>query len=180
MPSLLLGCGHKHTKQIMRTPDDDWVYPLIKVDMNPKCGADIVLDLSLTQHGIQLPFPANHFDEIGAFHVLEHWGAQGDWKAYLNEFAEYWRILKPNGLMYILVPIGELAFGDIGHTRFFSGNHFWFLSKTWHERQRAEGTNATDYSWYWKHDFEPQLIQQDTGGKQLAVVLKKVADASQD
>jgi SAM-dependent methyltransferase len=179
MPSLLLGCGHNHSKQILLKPDDDWVQPLVKVDMNPNCGADILHDLSLTQHGIQLPFPANHFDEIGAFHVLEHWGAQGDWKAYFNEFAEYWRILKPGGLMFILVPIGDLAFCDIGHTRFFSPNHFGFLWKKYHDDQRAAGTNATDYRWYWKHDFEPLMIH-DMDGKQLAVVLKKVVHASQD
>jgi SAM-dependent methyltransferase len=179
MPSLLLGCGHKHTKQILRTPDDDWVQPLVKMDIDPNCGADILYDLSLTQHGIHLPFAANHFDEIGAFHVLEHWGAQGDWKAFFTEFAEYWRILKPNGLMYILVPTGALAFGDPGHTRFFSGNHFGFLSKKFNAQQRENKTNATDYSWYWKHDFETVLMH-DFGGEQLAVVLKKVVDASQD
>jgi SAM-dependent methyltransferase len=178
MPSLLLGCGKDHSKRIKKTPDDDWVYPLVKMDMNPHCGADILYDLSLTQHKIQLPFPANHFDEIGAFDVLEHWGAQGDWKAYFNEFAEYWRILKPDGLMYIIVPIGAAALYDPGHTRFFSPAHFGFLSQSWYEAQDATGAPATDYRWYWKHDFEP-VLHREVNGAHLAVILKKVVNASQ-
>jgi SAM-dependent methyltransferase len=179
MASLLLGCGRNHTKRLHLEGKPEWSEPLTKVDINPNCGADILYDLSLTQHGIRLPFEDNSFDEIGAFDVLEHWGAQGDWKAYFKEFAEYWRILKPNGVMYIIVPIGESAFTDPGHTRFFSECHFWFLDQKWYDHAHEVGTPATDYRWFWKHDFEPLLIIKQ--GPALGVALRKrVADASQN
>jgi SAM-dependent methyltransferase len=174
MASLLLGCGNDHSKRIKKSPDEDWSQPLTTMDMDPNCGANILYDLSLTQHKIRLPFEDETFDEIGAFDVLEHWGAQGDWKAYFNEFAEYWRILKPDGLMYIIVPIGGDALADIGHTRFFSVDNFKFLAQDWYTKQLELGQNITDYRWYWKRNFVTVHLE-NTGGHHLAAILKKVA-----
>ena len=179
MASLLLGCGNDHSKRLSRAGDDDWSQPLTKMDMDPNCGADILYDLSLTQHGIQLPFADETFDEIGAFDVLEHWGAQGDWKAYFTEFAEYWRILKPDGLMYIIVPVGPDALADIGHTRFFSIDNFKFLAQNWYEVQLGLGQNVTDYRWFWKRNILT-VHMVTSGDHHIAVVLKKVIDGNQD
>ena len=174
MASLLLACGNDRSKQIKRSEDDDWSQPLTTIDIDPNCGADIKWDLSKT--GIphcRLPFDDDTFDEIGAFNVLEHWGSQGDWKFYFTEFAEYWRILKPDGVMLIIVPIGVDALADIGHTRFFSMDSFKFLAQKWYEIELGKGKNVSDYRWFWKHNFET-LHLENIGNHHIGAILKKV------
>lgn len=147
----------------------EWALPLIRVDMDPSCEPDYVLDL--TQH--PLPFDDNYFDEIGAYDVLEHWGAQGDWKAWFNEFEEYWRILKPGGQMSILVPTGPDFLADPGHTRHIGASWFKFLSQKEYEAHHEAGICMTDYRWYWKKDFDVLFIQA-VGNHHIATVIQKV------
>src|SRR5690242_13022137 len=100
--SLLLGCGNSRVKKLWRQSESpDWKGDLTTLDMNPNCGADVVHDLEQRP----LPFPDETFDELAAYDVLEHIGRQGDWKGFFDEFAEYWRILKPGGDFGIVVPV---------------------------------------------------------------------------
>lgn len=179
MPSLLIGCGHSRTKNVYFPDNQNWVEPLITVDMNPDCGADVVMTMDgLGQRswrhpfGKRLPFPDNHFDEVGAFNCMEHWGAQGDWRAYFDEMAEYHRVMKPGALFYILVPIGDDAYADPGHTRFFHVNHFGFLSQGFYEENGKLMTCYTDYKWYWKKNFDVLVLQKQQD-HHLAVILRK-------
>lgn len=166
--ALLLGCGRDHRRKVRLSDQaaDFSDVDLTLCDMDPNCGADVVCDLDVRP----LPFADEQFDELHAYDVLEHLGRQGDWKGYFDEFAEYWRILKPGGKFYVLVPIGGDAFADPGHTRFFGTNHFLFLSRSRYET--PEGVQKTDYRWYWKRDFDVQLIERH-GNHHLAVILKK-------
>lgn len=166
--ALLLGCGRDHRRKMR--PQNDGPVELIKLDMSPDVGADYVWNLD--QH--PLPFEDESFDELHAYDVLEHLGTQGDWRGFFDEFAEYWRILKPGGRFYIQVPIGASHFADPGHTRFFGANHFRFLS----QRVYEQSERITDYRWYWKRDFEVEYMEQwqDEGAKEphvLAVILRK-------
>ncbi len=168
MPSLLLGCGHNRTKKFYLAGEEEWVKPLVTLDMGDNCGADVVWNLDVRP----LPFPDDYFDEIGAYDVLEHIGRQGDWKGFFDEFSEYHRILKPGGRFGIVVPIGNDYFADPGHTRFFSPTWFAFLSQREIARNLQEGRAITDYRWYWKKDFNI-LSMRDEGGHHLAVMLEK-------
>lgn len=150
MPSLLLGCGNSRIKKVALSGATDWTGELITLDMNPECGADFVHNLDVRP----LPFNDEQFDEIAAYDVLEHIGRQGDWKGFFEEFAEYWRILKPGGLFGIIVPYGQDWHADPGHTRFFSPWWFRFLDQDWYARELANGQPVTDYRWFWKRDFE--------------------------
>lgn len=125
--------------------------------MNPDCNADIVWDLE--KH--PLPFADEEFDEIGAYDVLEHLGRQGDWKGFFDEFAEYWRILKPGGLFGIIVPVNRDALADPGHTRFFSKVQFGFLNQTFYEERIGADEPVTDYRWYWKRNFEIKFMEEN-------------------
>lgn len=168
MASLLLGCGNDRRKKVALADAPDWNLPLTTVDMNPNCGADVVCDLD--RH--PLPFEDNSFDELGAFDLLEHLGKQGDWQGWFDECADYWRILKPGGRFYILVPLGGDALADPGHTRFFSMNAFCFLCQEFYERNLSEGRPVTDYRWYWKHNFN--IVDHDqSSGHHLSVILEK-------
>lgn len=168
MPSLLLGCGNSREKKVAFIGQEKWTGDLVTVDMNPNCGADIVHDLDVRP----LPFDDEQFDEIGCYDVLEHLGRQGDWKGWFEEFAEYWRILKPGGLFGCLVPIGKDALADPGHTRFFSASYWRFLDQNFYARELAEGRPVTDYRWFWKRDFE-ELYIENFEGHHLAVILRK-------
>lgn len=167
MPSLLLGCGHSRVKKVYLDENPEWVKPLVTMDMGADCSPDHVWDLE----NRPLPFEDNTFDEMGAFDVLEHIGRQGDWRGFFDEFAEYHRIMKPGGLFYIIVPLGEDRFADPGHTRFFSATWFAFLSQKEIERNLAEGRPITDYRWYWKKDFDILFVDQSS--HHLSVVLRK-------
>ena len=166
--SLLLGAGNSRQKRCAFADSPDWAGDLVTIDMNPNCGADIVWDLETHP----LPFPDEEFDELGAFDVLEHIGRCGDWRGYFDEFAEYWRILKPGGRFFLIVPIGADAFADPGHTRFFSLNWFGFLNQRFYEEALAAGQPVTDYRWYWKRHFEIDMHQK-VSDHHLAVILRK-------
>jgi len=170
--SLLLGCGNSREKKITWEGNTEWAGELTTLDMDPNCGADIVMDYGVLQYGVRLPFDGETFDEIGAFDTLEHVGRQGDWRGFFTEFAEYHRVLKSGGLMYVIVPIGKDAYADPGHTRFFSVNHFGFLSQAFYERNLAQGTSCTDYRWFYKKDFDI-LYLDESGGHHIACVLRK-------
>lgn len=164
MASLLIGCGGDRRKKVADKSNLEWSQPLVTLDMNPNCGADIVHDLEVRP----LPFKDEEFDEIAAYDVLEHIGKLGDWRGFFDEFFEYWRILKPGGEFGILVPTGPDALADIGHTRFFSGNEFRFLDQQWYDTAKG----CTDYRWYWKRDFEVAHLRKE-GNHHFSVILKK-------
>jgi SAM-dependent methyltransferase len=168
MPSLLLGCGDDRRKKLQLAGAPEWTGELTTIDMNPDCGADIVHNLD--SH--PLPFEDDTFDELAAYDVLEHLGRQGDWRGYFDEFAEYWRILKPGGTFGIIVPIGADALADVGHTRFFSGNAFCCLSQKWYAANKGS-MSFGDYRWYWKRDFDVVFLEQ-IENHHLATVLRKV------
>ncbi len=166
--SLLIGAGNSRQKKVQFGGNAEWSGKLVTLDMNPNCGADVIWNME----DRPLPFPDDSFDEMGAFDTLEHWGRQGDWRGFFEEFAEYWRILKPGGLFGIIVPINKDALADPGHTRFFHANYFGFLNQKFYEHNLSKGTCATDYRWFWKLNFD-LLYMDDANGHHLAVVLQK-------
>ena len=185
--SLLIGCGNNHTKQVCYDGITEWTGELTKMDINPNCGADVLFDMERLFNpdlsaGLcadcreppmgRLPFADNTFDEIGCYNTLEHWGRQGDFRGWFHECGEYWRILKPGGLMSILVPVGEDALADPGHTRFFQANWFGFLSQAFYEGNDQLKTCYTDYRWLWRLNFDV-LYLKEHDGHHLAVVLRK-------
>lgn len=174
--SLLIGCGHSREKKVFQADNPGWAGELMTVDMSPDVGATYVMDMSKQyDHNGLFYFPSEDesFDEIGAYDSLEHWGAQGDWKAWFSEMAEYHRILKPGGTMGILVPIGGDALADPGHTRFFGKNHFGFLSQAFYKKNEEAGTCFTDYRWFWKLNFDILFIEEST--HHIACLLRKTA-----
>ena len=167
MKSLLIGCGNSRAKKVYYESQPNWSGDLVTIDMDPNCGADIVMTLN----GGRLPFHDGEFDELAAYDSLEHWGKQGDWQGFFDEMGEYHRILKPGGLFGILVPVGADALGDPGHTRFFSTNHFAFLNQEWYQKELDRNSPVTDYRWYWKQNFNIEFIENT--GHHLAVMLRK-------
>lgn len=146
---LLLGAGSNRLKKI-QTSKKDWT-DLITLDMNADHKPDVIWDL----RNLPLPFHENTFDEIHAYDVLEHLGQQGDYVRFFAEFSEWYRLLRPNGLLCGISPhwSSPWAWGDPGHTRIISPENFVYLSQTEYKKQIGV-TPMTDYRFIWKGDFE--------------------------
>jgi SAM-dependent methyltransferase len=93
----------------------------VNLDINKGPGIDVSHDLNKFPY----PFPANHFDEIRAYSIIEHVAD------VIKTMAELHRILKPGGKLDIIVPhyAGPLAWGNPQHVRAFGYDTFHFFTK---------------------------------------------------
>lgn len=171
---LLLGCGTNKQKRLWIDGDKEWKQ-VVTLDIDPGVHPDVEFNLSFLGYGRKLPWETNTFDELHAYDVLEHVGTQGHYKAFFNEFSEYYRVLKPGALFYIIVPIHKSmwAWGDPGHTRVFSQGTWGFLSQAAYAAE--VGVSAmTDYRDYWKGDF--QVVHYDEQGHSAHIILKTIKE----
>lgn len=150
---LMIGAGSDHRRRLSRIPtlDNPPFQNLTTLDLNGDHNPDIVWDLN----DRPLPFDDNTFDEIHAYEVLEHIGRQGDFKAFFEEFEEYWRILKPKGFLYATCPCWNSmwAWGDPSHTRVISPGTLVFLSQKEYDSQIGK-TAMSDFRYIYKGDFQ--------------------------
>lgn len=156
---LLLGCGHARDKRIATPGHPEWEN-LTTLDGNPECKPDVVWSLA----AYPIPFEDNTFDEIAAYEVLEHVSVPDEY-AFFREFHEYWRILKPNGLLCATVPhwTSIWAWGDPGHRRVINEGTLVFLSHAQYEKQLGRGPMSDYRSLLGETNFEMvfQRVEQD-------------------
>jgi SAM-dependent methyltransferase len=165
---LLVGCGTDRRKKVrFEQIPDDWTN-LTTLDVDPSVKPDVVWDLNNTY----LPFNDSQFDEVHAYECLEHVGRQGDWKFFFDQFADFWRILKPNGYFVATVPMWDSpwAWGDPGHTRVLPRQALIFLNQG--EYEQLGETAMTDYRPWWKGNFETIAVHESE--HQMAFVLKAI------
>lgn len=153
---LLLGCGTFLDKRIS-VPDGPFEWQnLVTLDINPDMNPSVVWDMSK----IPLPFPDNAFDEIHAYEILEHTGTQGDFRFFFQQFADFWRILKPGGFLMASVPMWDSpwAWGDPSHTRVITKGSLVFLNQQEYVNQIdkpiGKRTSMTDFRRWYQADFE--------------------------
>ena len=168
---LLLGAGNRRLKHVYPQGGPQTFVNVTTLDIDPDCKPDLLWDLN------QLPLPvlSNSFDEIHAYEVLEHLGTQGDWRGFFAEFAEYWRILKPSGILFGSCPdvTSRWAWGDPGHTRIIGPECLTFLSQA-HYAAHVGKTPMTDYRSIYKADFELICNQIDEGTKTFFFGLRAI------
>ena len=148
---LLLGCGNRREKLIRpHGRPTNWT-TLTTLDMDRRCNPDHVWNLDWSD---PLPFADNTFDEIHAYEVLEHLGNQGDWWTFFHQFTDYWRILRPDGLLCATVPAHDSiwTWGDPGHRRVINLGTLVFLNQEEYHKQVGK-TAMTDYRGHWFGDF---------------------------
>lgn len=198
---LLIGCGNSREKRMSVTPlHSDW-HNLTTLDVDPACKPDIVFDLcalewsSLLQRPLlALPpgshtdeelkriikynneciMPANSFDEIHAYEVLEHCGEQGHFKLFFAQFREFWRVLKPGGYFCATVPDWRSlwAWGDPSHTRVINEGTLVFLSQAQYTAQVGKTAMSDFRALLTPADFEIMGINH--AQEQLQFVLRAI------
>lgn len=201
---LLIGCGHSREKRIVPNVNRRSWTELYTLDNNTACEPDYICDLArmtmgpsagerffrvtpnapiadlerlITPIGERVSgdmFHSNTFDEIHAYEVLEHIGAQGDFVQFFAQFRELWRILKPSGFLCATVPDYRSiwAFGDPGHTRVISAASLVFLSQRQYKNQLGKTAMSDYYYLLAPADFE--ILNCRTEGEQMRFVLRAI------
>ena len=167
MKELLIGCGSRKEKHLFLSQRE--FQSVTTLDINPDHKPDIVHDLC------QLPLPLvdNFFDEIHAYEVLEHTGSQGDYKFFFAQFSDFWRILKPDGVLFATVPLhnSPWAWGDPSHTRVIQKENLMFLNQPTYEKEVGK-TPMSDFRYIYKEDFDIIHVREENGT--LSFALKAV------
>lgn len=165
---LLLGCGARRDKRVSLPPKIpvEWT-DLVTLDMNPGHKPDHVWDMA----ELPLPFHENTFDEIHCYETLEHMGQQGDWRFFLAQFEDFWRIMKPGGLFVATTPhpSSPWAWGDPGHTRVIPPESLVFLSQAAYAEQVGV-TPMTDYRPWYRGDF--RILNNDVQHGSTVIILE--------
>lgn len=169
MSELLLGCGSRKDKQLWAGDNKEW-RDLTTLDYNADHHPDVVWDL---RSPTPLPFDDNRFDEIHAYETIEHIGYQGDAITFFRQFADYWRILKPDGLFFGTCPNWRSmwAWGDPSHTRIITDGTLVFLSQAEYKKQIGT-TPMSDFRNIYQADFDVFSAQYTDA--QLIFCLKAV------
>lgn len=164
---LLIGCGSRRIKLIHGKHKE--FQDVITLDINPDHKPDVVFDLT----DLPLPFDDNTFDEIHAYEVLEHTGSQGDYKFFFAQFSDFWRILKPDGILFATVPMHNSvwAWGDPSHTRTIQKESLIFLNQPTYTAEVGV-TAISDFRYIYQADFDIDYCQDD--GNTLGFALKAI------
>lgn len=178
---LLIGCGSTRDRRL--TPDGRTGWEnLTTLDNNASHKPDVVFDLTWVgpnwsdrEARVRLPFADNTFDEIHAYEVLEHIGAQGDYKTFFAQFEEFWRVLKPGGFFCATCPsyLSMWAWGDPSHTRVLTSGTLSFLSQAQY-REQVGKTAMSDFRHVYQADFKPIYCTEDT--EVLTFILRAVKE----
>jgi SAM-dependent methyltransferase len=163
---LLIGCGSNRAKKLSVQGRSEWS-GLVTLDYEARHNPDVVHDL----HD-PLPFDDNTADEIHAYEVLEHVGKQGDYRFFFQQFTDFWRVLKPGGVLLGTVPLpgSPWAWGDPSHTRVIPKETFVFLHQPSYEQ--VGKTAMSDFRSIYKADFD--VIHLHENGDVLEFALQAI------
>jgi SAM-dependent methyltransferase len=165
---LLIGCGRRRTRHIQVDGLRDWS-GLETLDKEPSHEPDILADLEV------LPYswaPSDYYDEIHAYEVLEHTGNQGDAAFFFAQFSEFWRILKPGGVLCGTCPgFGSpWVWGDPSHKRAIQAESLVFLEQVRYSEVGV--TPMSDFRSIYRADFIVEQTRHETpGGPHLPILV---------
>ncbi len=170
---LLIGCGTSREKKLAKEGDKfEFGEGLITLDINPDRKPDVIWDLN----NLPLPFEDSIFDEIHAYHVLEHLGSQGDYKQFFGFFEELWRISKHMGYFLGIVPHwkSHWVYGDPSHTRLVHPYQFNFLSQKYMKNEVERGSQASDFRYMYKGNWEAVKVFPSDDEENTYIILAAI------
>jgi SAM-dependent methyltransferase len=165
---LLIGCGRDRTKRLWVNGLTTWE-GLVTLDAVADHKPDLVHDLEK----LPLPFADDSFDEIHAYEVLEHTGQQGDWRFFFDQWSDFWRILKPGGLVLATTPglQSPWLWGDPSHKRALPVECLTFLSQESY-RLYVGKSEMSDFRFYYRADFA--TVWSDANGRSNRFIVKAI------
>ncbi len=171
MKYLLAGCGTNRDKRVQcpESPELQFSGQVVTWDVDPDTGADVIHDMEVLPY----PFADDEFDEIHAYECLEHCGTQGDAKFFFGQFAEFYRIMKPGGIMALSVPMWNhyIAFAVPDHKRILPAPIFGFLDQDYYKNVGKPGYG--DYrKLLGKTDFKLVGVQETPESGSVYVLMK--------
>lgn len=156
MRKLVIGCGPGWPDQKRKYAEQG--VDAVSIDIIPEFDPDICADITKTGLGVA----GANFDEIEAYHVLEHIQLNEDFKQIM------WQIyltLKPGGTVDIAVPHKDspAAYQCFEHTRFFIEDSFM----NFYENPYAKEMNLPL--------FEKVIneLRPKDGGQEVHVILRR-------
>jgi SAM-dependent methyltransferase len=157
---LLAGCGSNRSKKVVLNGYGSAWKNLETADFNNDHNPMWTVDFEKLPY----PFPDDHYDEIHAYELLEHTGTQGDYRFFFDQMSEFWRILKPGGILVGTTPMWNSvwAWGDPGHRRVIQKESFIFLDQDQYRVQVGK-TAMSDYRFCYRADFIPVYYNEDNG-----------------
>lgn len=167
---LLIGCGKDRTKKMRLASDHNAGWEnLTTLDNNSDHTPCVLHDLT----HLPLPFADESFDEIHAYEVLEHTGQQGDFRFFFAQFADFYRLLKPDGHLFATVPSrhSQWAWGDPSHTRIIQPESLVFLQQPIYTNAVGK-TPMSDFRYIYTSDFD--VVHCHDNGDMFSFVLKAV------
>jgi hypothetical protein len=189
---LLLGCGFSRVKH-MALPGEplEWK-DCVTLDRNPRCKPDLLCDMDqknpaawyvadYTARGRKclsgqyiLRINDDQFDEVHAYEVLEHLGAQGDETAFFNCFDNIHCMLRAGGHLFATCPsrYSPWLWGDPSHRRVISAESLAFLDQRVVASNRKNGTAMSDFSDLWTRDF--RIISTQDNRQTFAFCLQAI------
>ena len=146
---LLLGCGRNREKKLYVPGHENWEN-LVTLDNNPDVEPHIIYDLNQNR----LPVLADSVDEIHAYECLEHCGTQGDYRFFFSQFEDFYRVLKPDGIIFGTVPLPTSiwAWGDPSHTRVLPKENLLFLHQP--QYKYVKTSPMSDFRYMYWADFD--------------------------
>ena len=151
----LLGCGHK--KEPLLSWSEGFVRyqgggDVVRFDHNPLCKPDVVCDLNDIECGLG-SWLGGDWDEVHAYEVWEHFGRQGDSKAFFNGVNAIGDALQESGKFILSLPKHDSiwAWGDPDHTRVIPHVVWGYLEERFYDDLGK--TPSSDFrpliKWYW-------------------------------
>ncbi len=121
---------------------------------------DFSPDVALERDPGGWTLPSDAYDEVHAYEILEHLGAQGDVRAFYRQMNEIWRILRAGGAFCGTVPSPRSiwAHGDPGHSRVLSPAVWTFVDRGRYSPTRPP---SSDYRCLCKCDFKSIAVHDD-------------------
>ncbi|MDZ7723109.1 MAG: class I SAM-dependent methyltransferase [candidate division KSB1 bacterium] len=146
---LVLGCGNGQEAVMMQRLFDT---ATVGIDIHENFVPGLSAEIELVSYdGVDLPFPADSFDMVYSYHVLEHV------EHPRNLISNVQRVLRPSGVFYLGVPNKDRIVGYFGMKNRTLWQKVTFNIRDWHKRLTNQWKNPMAHAGFSHTELEELL-----------------------